>query len=90
MADTNIEMILRMPFLIFSNKNIHFAKKKLTWRSYIAAKALPITKRIELINKKEFAKTALDEKLKTFVVYIAPLKASPKSAEMIMHFSQVA
>ena len=31
-ADLNIEMVLQMPFLTFSNKNIQFARKKLTWR----------------------------------------------------------
>lgn len=48
-------MILEMPFLIFSNGNIHFADKKLTWKSYIAGKALSIIKQVELINITKFA-----------------------------------
>ena len=49
-----------MPFLTLNNANIRFAEKELTWRSYTAAEALPTTKRVELIDKKEFAKAALD------------------------------
>ncbi len=58
--------------------------KKFTWRSYTTVKALPTTKQVELIDKKEFAKATLDENSKTFVVHIAALKAS-KSAEMLIN-----
>ena len=30
LAETSIELVLRMPFLIFSNANIQFAEKELT------------------------------------------------------------
>ena len=33
LADISIEVVLGMPFLIFSNADIQFAKKKLTWRT---------------------------------------------------------
>ena len=87
MAETNIEVVLEMLFLIFSNADIQFAEKELTWRSYTAAKALPTLKRVELINKKEFAKAVLDEESETFVVYVAALEASPRLARMTMHLS---
>ena len=64
-----------MPFLTFCNANIQFAEKALTYRSYTAAEALPTTKRVELINKKEFAKAALDEESETFVVHVAAQEA---------------
>ena len=35
------------------------AEEELVWRTYMAAKALPTTKRIELFNAKEFATVAL-------------------------------
>lgn len=35
---------------------------------------MPTTKNVKLINKKEFAKTALDKKSQTFVVYVIALK----------------
>ena len=59
-----------MPFLTFSIANIKFAQKKLTWKSYNAAKALPTTKQVEIIERKEFAKTALDKYIKTFMMYM--------------------
>ena len=36
---------------------------------------LPTTKQVELINKKEFAKAALDAESETFVVHVAALEA---------------
>ena len=71
-----------MPFIILSNAKIQFAKKKLTWKSYIAKEALPNTQRLELINKKEIAKAALDVNIKTFVRHMSFL--SPKS-KMTIH-----
>ena len=85
-----MEVILRMFFLTFNNANIQFAKKKLTWRSYTGTEALSTTKRIELIDKKKFAKAALDEKSETLVVHVAALEALSESAKMTMHPPQKA
>ena len=60
-----------MCFLTFNNVNIQFAKKDLTWRTYIAKKALPTICQVEFIDQKEFAKMALDENIKAFVVYVS-------------------
>lgn len=75
-----------MPFLTLSNADIQFLEKELTWRSYTTAEALPNTKRVELIDKKEFIKAALDEESETFVVYVLALQAP----EMTIHPSQTA
>lgn len=75
LADTSIEIILAMLFFIFSNTNIEFVKKESTWRSYTIAKALAITKKVQLINKKYFAKAALNKELNTFVIYVTALEA---------------
>lgn len=64
-----------MLFLVLSNVNFEFYIEKLTQGSYIAIKALFITNQVEFIDKKEFAKTMLDENLETFVVYVGTLKA---------------
>ena len=90
LAETSMEMVLRMPFLTLSNADIQFGEKKLTWGSYIAAKALPTTKQVELIDKKEFTKAALDEKSQTFGVHVAALEALLWSAEMMIHLAQAA
>ena len=73
LADLSIEVVLRMPFLTLSNADIKFAQKELTWRSYTTAEALPTTKRVEIIDRKEFAKAALDENVEAFVVHVTSL-----------------
>lgn len=72
-----------MPFFSLSNVDIKFAKPgKLTWRSYITIEALLIINRVKLIDKRDFAKAVLDANLKTFVVYMAAVKAE------LIYFSQ--
>ena len=77
LADISTGVVLGMPFLTFSNADVQFVEKELTWRTYTTAKALPTTKRVELIDKKEFAKAALDENSETFVVHVASLNLTP-------------
>ena len=72
-----MEVVLGMLFLTLSNADIQFVEKELTWRFYTTAEVLPTTKRVELINKKKFAKVVLDEKSETFVVHVSSLKLSP-------------
>ena len=61
LAETSMEMVLRMPSLTFSSTDIQFAETELTWSSYTTAIALTNNKWVELIDKKEFAKAALVE-----------------------------
>ena len=72
-----MEIVLGMPFLTLSNADVQFLEKELTWRSYITAEALPSTKWVELIDKNEFAKAALDKNSETFVVHVASLSLVP-------------
>ena len=69
-ANTTLEVIFMMFFYILSNAVIQFVEKKLTWKSYTTAEVLLTTKRIQLIDKKEFAKVVLDKNSKIFVMYI--------------------
>ena len=73
LVDLSVKVVLGMPFLTLSNADIKFAQKELTWRSYTAAEALPTTKRVEIIDKKEFTKAALDENVEAFVVHVTSL-----------------
>ena len=59
-----------MPFLTLNNTYIQFARKKLTKRSYTTAEALPIIKWVEIIDRKEFTKAALDKNVEAFVVHV--------------------
>ena len=86
LATTSMKIVLRMAFLTFSNANIYFAEKDLTRRSYTTAKTLLTTKQVKVIDKNEFAKPALDEKSKTFVVHKAALE--PLLVGMIIHLLQ--
>ena len=71
LVNISIEVVLSMFFLIFSNANIQFAKKELTWKIYITKEALSTTRQVEFINQKKFAKAALDKNIKDFAIYIS-------------------
>ncbi len=58
LADTSIEVVLRMFFLALSNADFQFGAEKLTWRFYTVAITLPILSWVKLINKREFTKAA--------------------------------
>ena len=77
-----------MLFLTLSNADIQFVEKDFIWRSNTAAKALPTTKQLELIDKKEFAKAALDAESETFMMHVSALEA-PLSG-MTIHLSRAA
>ncbi len=86
LADTSIKVVLGMIFLAFSNANFQFSAKELIWTTFTIAEALAITSQVELIDKREFAKAALDENSKTFVIYVSVLDLT----ELLIHPSQVA
>ena len=60
-----------MPFLKFSNADISFVEKILTWKFYTTKKVLLITKWVQLIDPKKFVIVALDAGSETFVVHVA-------------------
>ena len=70
-ADTKFEVILEMFYLKISNKKMLFNKKTLMWKFYTTNKALLITKKIQIINPKEFFEALLDVNSKTFVIHVA-------------------
>lgn len=75
LADTSIEIVLRISFLFLSNVDIKFEKLgNLIWRSYNNIEALATISWVKLIDKGEFAKTAVDENTKNFVIHIIALK----------------
>ena len=70
-ADTKFELILRMSFLKISNADMSFGERTLTWKTYTTKKALPITKQVQIINKKDFVIAVLDANSETFEVHVA-------------------
>lgn len=67
-------MVLGIFFQAFSNTNFQFDTEKLIWRSYTTAGALSTTSRVEHIDKRKFAQTALDKNSETFVIHVAALE----------------
>lgn len=59
-----------MFFFTLSNTDIQFLKKELTQRFYTIVKALLPIKQVEIIDKKKFAKAALNKNVKAFVVHM--------------------
>ena len=76
-ANVSPEVVLGILFLTLSGANVDFLDRDLRWKTYITEKALPTTRRIELVGKKEFAVATLDSELKTFVIYVASLNLVP-------------
>ena len=73
LTNTDIEMILRIFFLIFNRINIRFIRYKLISIIYLAAKALLTIKSIEILNKTEFEVVFINENNTTFVLYVVIL-----------------
>ena len=88
LADTSMEVVLGMPFLTLSDVDIHFIEKKLEWRKYSIAQTLITIQRFELIDKKEFAATVIDENAETFMVYVATL-STPMMPVYLSHWAQI-
>ncbi len=76
LADTSMEVALRMPFLALNNVDFQFGAKKLIWRSSTIAKVLPITSQVESIDKRKFVKVTLDKNSETFVMHVVTLEAT--------------
>lgn len=73
-ADINMKAILRMPFLSLNNMGIRLVETSdLILRNYTAIETLLITKKRELMSKKECAKANLDENTKFIIVYVVVL-----------------
>ena len=64
-----------MPFLALNKVEINFEERELTWRTYSLNEALPTTKRVQMINRKELAAAALAPDKEAFVIYVAYLGA---------------
>lgn len=70
-----MEVILEISFLFLNNVNLKFSKQgKFTWRFYTVVEALSTINWIQLIDKKEFFKVALDENLDTIAIHVVTLE----------------
>ena len=91
-ANVSPEVIFGMPFVSLSGVDVDFSGWELCWKTYTTEEALPTTRRVALMDKKEFAAVALDSESETLVVHVASLSsnASPSSSplEFDVHLSR--
>ena len=68
-----------MLFLTLSDADVDFFGRELHWRTYTTEAALPTTRRVELVGKKEFVAAELDPEHEIYVVHIGSVSsvASP-------------
>ena len=90
LINIGLEVVLEIPFLILSKVDIRFAKQKLGWGIYTAAEALPMTRRVKIIDKRKFTAAALNANNKTFVVHIVALAEPTTMPIYSSHQTQVA
>ena len=81
-ADTKFEVILKMPFLKFSNADMLFGEETLTWKSYTTNEVLTTTKQVQLVHPKEFVIAAFDADSKTFAVHVAIRKQEEMARDL--------
>ena len=84
MANISPEVVYGMLFLILSRADVDFLGRELRWGTYTTKEALSTTRRVKLVDKKEFPATALDSESETFVVHVASLisDTSPSSSPL--------
>ena len=82
LANVSPERVFWMSFVTSNGADVDFLGHKLRWMIYTTDEALPTTRRVKLVDKKEFAIAALDLESETFVVYVASL-----SLDVLPNFS---
>lgn len=66
-----MNIALSIPFFTLSNAEINFVSQELSWKLFTIAKALLITKQIELIEKKMFLAISLNLNEEIFLIHVA-------------------
>ena len=89
-ANVSPEVVFGITFFTLSNTNIDFSGWELQCRIYTIKQALPTARNIELVGNKEFVAVALDQKHKTYVVYVESISfdALPSSFLFDVHLSR--
>ena len=64
-ANVSPKVVLGMPFLTLSGADVDSLGRELRWKTYTTQEALPTTKRVELVRKKEFAAATLEPEHET-------------------------
>ena len=73
LANIGLEVVVEMLFLTFNGADIRFVEQKFVQRTYMATEALQTTRRVEIIDKKEFVAVVFSADNEIFIVYVAAL-----------------
>ena len=84
-ADISPEIVFEMLFLTLSSTNVDFSGRELWWKTYTTAEAFPSTRRIRLVERKEFAAASLDPEYETYIFYVPSLSSTPLVAFLDIH-----
>ena len=79
-ANVGLEPVLGISFLILSGANFDFLDQKLWWKIYTINKAFSNTRRVELMERKEFATTMYNLEHETFIVHVTSLAVASLSS----------
>ena len=84
MVNISPEVVFEIPFLTLSGVDVDFLRRELGWRTYTTKEAILTTRRVELVDKKEFAAAALDPEHETYVVHVGSVSfdTSPSSSPL--------
>ena len=63
-ANVSPDVVLGMPFLTLSGANVYFLNWELRWRIYTTKEALPTTRHVELVGKKELQLQSLTRNMR--------------------------
>ena len=84
MANVCLKVVFGMLFLALSSADIDFFIQELCWKTYTTKKALSNTRRVELVDKKEFAATALDSEHKIYVVHVGLVSSNASPSPSLL------
>ena len=89
-ANVSPEVVFEIPFLTLSGTDVDFSRQDLRWRNYTTKKALPTTRCIELVDKKEFAAVALNPEHETYIIHVESISsdALPSFSPLDVHPSR--
>lgn len=84
LRDTSIEVVLKILFLALNNADVEFVGLiKLIKMLFTTTEALSTTKHIEIIDNNDFIKSALNDNLKIFIIYILALQVTKRTIYLL-------
>ena len=70
MANKKVKIVLKILFFKLSNADMLFDHKIFIWRFYIANKASVTSKKVQIINSKEFVIVVLNIDSEMFIIFM--------------------